>query len=333
MSDKKNTQDDEIDLIQLFQYLKNGFINLFVSIFILLLKTLILLRNDLIRNYKILVIAGIIGGGLGLSYYVITKPYFVTAAVINSPYLGDYFFKNEIDNLAIYCRENNTLALSRTLNLPAKDVKSIKDIEIEIIIDNKYISTNKDSLLYITDVNHTNFLITVSLFQKGINTRKIQDGINYMFGNNKYLSEQYNISRNAIIQEKKNLLNEIAKLDILKNLINKQISSQNPSLNSNLTVSLKQKEYLVNDPLKIYSQTLALNKQIIELNKELAKDKKIFFLSEFSNFQKYDGLSFTENTTYGIMIANGLTIILLMLIRLNKYLAKKEKHFKDAKSQ
>jgi hypothetical protein len=329
--------DDEIDLRKLFQAIGKFFVNIghgFINI-------ILAIRRATFR-YKYLLIAAIIFGLIiGFVFNQISKPYYQTSLLLKSDYLNTKLVDNNIAKLNLLCEEKERDGLAKVLNIsnevasnivgfdfvPYVDEADIIEIALlkqkleELKIDQKDI----DKMIEQIEIENRNtFLITVHIYNTEI-IENLQEALVGYFKNNPYVANR--IKSNRVKQELliAKLSRDVTLLDSLKGSYNLNLKLQATKPNDASNSVILGESGAV-DPVSIYNQGVSLFSllQSTKTAYELGSDFEL--VDGFTTFSKPEspGLLKSAVIVAGIFLA--LAYSLIMLIEINSYLNKIEKH-------
>ena len=294
MTEKRN---DEIDLIEVFQKMGNGIINLFNKF----LNLLYLLLLFFIRKSILIFIFIILGLTLGFVQYKTSPRYYSSSLEAYSNAMASLDMINYLNNIHELFKNQNTEGLESKLGIDLSELEKIKDVKAYKVID-----LNKDGITDLVDydekykssdttISRNRFVIKVEVFDQTV-FPTIQESIMSYIEQNKYLNELNTV-------RKKQLQELITKLDIEINTLD----------------SLKKTEYFKKDDEKLKTQAgqlLVMNEkttqlyhpQIISLYKEKQtlehrlelRTDPVTIIQDFSALSKVENNLFSYMKRYGI---------------------------------
>ena len=289
MDTKESNQQnqDEIDLVAIFRFIYQSFVNFYIRVWNIILLLLISLKR-FISNRKFFLIVGIIAGALiGFIVSRSVPPVYETSLTVESQFLKGYDFISEIEKLNDYFKEGNYEIISMVFNSKSvDDVKAIKGISAETYsshynIFDKYGEIDKlDSLRAAEEINSSLFIIKLNLNENKVIVSKIENWIINYLNSNKVLNKNYEIEKNYLLRTKSKLVAELENIDTLKKGINKKILSDNTLLSpSKLEISVTDEKDLIKNPIKIYETDLELFRRLQEIEKRLSLLEKISIIN------------------------------------------------------
>jgi len=234
--------NDEIDLLELFA---KG---------VLVVKT----------NLVILILAFVIGSGLGLAYHQFSPKIYEGKMILLSDILTESYSERITESLDKLIKEGNTKTLSERLGITEESAEKIEKIEIESIQQEDAVGEKESST----------FVITVETTDNSI-LKKLQDGIINLLKNNDFVQIRVSQRQNFYKIMIKKVGEEINSLDSLK----KRLFNGQP-------VYSKSSEMLLVDPTNIYSKIIELTAKQIEYKNALELVNSIQLVEGFTIFQK-----------------------------------------------
>ena len=298
-------RNDEIDLIEVFQKIGNGIVNLF-NWFINLFYQILLF---FIRRAILIGVIIFIGLAIGFTKYKTSPRYYSSSLEAYSNAMSSLDMINYINNINELFGEGNIKGLENKLNIDSLSLKDIKGVKAFKVID-----LNKDGITDLVDYNEkykssdtvisrSRFVIKVEVFDQSV-FPTIQESILNYIEKNKYIHDLNTI-------RKKQLNELIAKLDIEINTLD----------------SLKKTEYFRKEDELLKSQAgqlLVMNEkttqlyhpQIISLYKEKQELEQRLELrtDPITIIQDFSALSTVENNLMHYLKKYGILSIVLGIL-------------------
>ena len=342
MAEQNIPQDDEVDLGNLFKIIGKGFKNLFnaigqvfQAIFHYFILLLLFLRNNALK----LGIAVFIGAVIGL-YFDLTLPKQYSSSMIVEPNFKSA--QQLYQNINFYhelVKQKDSNLLAQTFQIPVSEASKLKGFYIEPLKNEneKYEFFND----FIEEVDTTTIKnIDIKEFKNGFSHYdykyhhiKVKSLSNTVFEklsipiissiqNNSYYKYQKKINDENLFQNEKVLVKSLQEVDTLRKIYNEVLitEAKKAEMGTNITLAQGVKK---TDELELFNESLKLNKELINNNKEKAETTDI--LNVVSTFSK---VGIKERSLFKKMTAIlGLGFGLLMLIfillkQLNSYLIK-----------
>ncbi len=234
---------DEIDLLELFT------------------KAILALKN----NFIALVLAFIIGSGLGLIYYKFNPNVYESEMIITSDILTESYSKSIFTNVQKLIKENNLTSLSSILHLSESQAAAIKAVELKGTLE-KGDNLQEQTKTYIT--------ITVKSLDNTI-WLSLQPGIAAFIENNDFVKIRVAQRKKFYSSLLMKIDHELNDLEIMKSKI------MDGKLSSNSKDGM-----LLLDPTTINSKILELNKEKINYQNSLELVNSVQVVGSFTAFKK-----------------------------------------------
>ena len=294
----KNTnstsQNEELDLIQLFKLVGQSFkslFNFFKSILNGLFRVVIYSFKPLVNNIKMVSAILIIAALIGFFVEKVSKTIYTSDMLVRPYFDSKYQLANNIDYFNALIEEENTSELSRVFEIDSSESASLLSFEIEIgpqtkndiiqeydgflkTIDSTLASDiSYDDFVENRDVlNGSIFMITAEASMNNVFS-KLEKGFGKTF-QNKYSKKNKYLRDSSIVIEKTRLLRDLKRVDSIQKIYLEVIKTESEKesvilTNGDMTVSQEKtntREYeLLKDEMKIRNELTALDeKQITE---------------------------------------------------------------------
>jgi len=342
MAKQNIPQDDEVDLGNLFKIIGKGFKNLFnaigqffKSVFHYFILLLLFLRNNALK----LGIAVFIGSVIGL-YLDLTLPKQYSSSMIVEPNFKSA--QQLYQNINFYhelVKQKDLNLLAQTFQIPVSEASKLKGFYIEPLKNEneKYEFFND----FIEEVDTTTIKnIDIIEFKKGFTDYdykyhqiKVKSLSNIIFEklstpiissiqNNSYYKYQKKINDENLFQNEKVLVKSLQEVDTLRKIYNEVLitEAKKAEMGTNITLAQGVKK---TDELELFNESLKLNEELINNNKEKAETTDI--LNVVSTFSKV-GIkerSLLKKMTAILGLGFGLLMLIFILLKqLNSYLLK-----------
>ena len=334
------TNNEEVDLGNLFKIIGKGFKNLFnavgqflKSIFHYFILALLFLRNNALK----LGIAMFIGAAIGL-YLDLTKPKQFSSTMIVEPNFksAQQLYKN-INFYHELVKQKDSSMLASVLKVPVNEAAKLKGFYIEPIRNEneKYqffddfiqeVDTStvkniniKEFKNAFTDYDYKYHQIKVVSLNNNI-FEKLSLPIIISIENNQYFKNQKKINDENLVQNENVLVKSLQEVDTLRKIYNKVliIEANKEALGTNITLAQGAKK---TNEIQLFKESLELNEELIGNNKEKAETTEIInVVSTFSKVGvKERGLQ--KKWTFVLGIGFGLLMLIFILFKqLNTYL-------------
>jgi hypothetical protein len=210
-------RNDEIDLIEVFQKIGNGFLNLFNKIFNLLYQVLLFF----IRRAILIGIIIIIALSIGVYKYKTSPRYYSSTLEAHSNAMSSIDMINYINNLHGLFKEGNKQGIHEKLGLDIETSESVKDIKAYKAIDfNKdgipdLIDYNEDYETSDSIISRSRFIVKVEVLNQE-SFPVIQESLLKYIDQNQYIKERNIIRKRQLNELISKLDYEISALDSLQ---------------------------------------------------------------------------------------------------------------------
>ena len=341
MSEKSNSSE-EIDFGQLFSLLGKGFDKLLTLIGTFFQHVIKVVLNSLIfiqKHSLKLLIAGVIGGGIGFYLDMQEKPIYQSAMVVSPNFNSAQQLYNNIEFYNELAKEKDIKSLSRALSLEPKEAETIREIAVESYTDetqkikqfSEFISSldtisqrNVDYEEYLKNYNDINSKFHRVIFKAtdASIAKKCQNSIIESINNNNYFKLQKEINnenlklKDSIIKYQ---LKEIEELqDFQKEIKRLEASREGASTAINLADSNSNNENL---EVNLLNRINNLKDEIVRLNKDEGNTRNtINVISDFPTRGVKVSVLYKKKTfllgLFGIVLMFGF----LIMKSLNKFL-------------
>ncbi|MBT8384911.1 MAG: hypothetical protein KJO83_04275 [Bacteroidia bacterium] len=340
MAKQNIPQDEEIDLGSLFKIIGKGISNVFKAIGKFLkgiLHNLILLLL-FIRNHALkLGLAIFIGAVIGL-YLDLTKPKQYSSTMIVEPnFKSALQLYQNIDFYHELVKQKDSNLLAEIFKIPVKEAASLKGFFIEPIRnENEKYEFFDDFIEEVDTATVRN--IDIKEFKKSFTEYdykyhkiKVKSLSNTIFNklnlpiinsieNNPYFDNQKKINNQNLLQNEKVLVKSLQEVDTLRRIYNEVLitEAKKAEMGTNITLAQGIKK---TDELELFNESLKLNKELIENNKEKAETTEILnIVSDFSRIGQKER-SIIKKMTFILGLGFGVLMLVFILLRqLNTYL-------------
>jgi hypothetical protein len=311
----KGSNQDEIDLVKVF----NSLIKSLASFFKYIFRFFFTLLDNIYLNLKLIILFIAVGIILGLAYFYTTKPYYESSMTLSSDYYRGELLDNSIQNLNEVCAEGNSRVLASLLKIPVSKAKNIRSVKLSPILSHNYrtllnlysgderFQGKLDSLLLYND--QSNFQLNVEVYDTAA-----LNGLDTVLANyiksNEYVKKRIEVDRVNLLSLKNKLIRVSGSLDTLKRNIAASIKSSGDAGRSGTNnVILGEKSV---NPIEIYEQDLALYNQRQEIERQLALNAEIEIIEKFIPYSDPKSGSFIKNAAKGAI--GGLIIAILYVL-------------------
>jgi hypothetical protein len=338
---QKNTNEEEVDLGSLFVIIGKGFKNffnfigsIFKGIFDFLINILLFLKSNIIKISGALILGIVIGFFLETS-----KPDAFGSEMILQPNFKStrqlYTNVNFYNDLV---KQKDTATLQKVFNIDKNAAASLEKFTIEpIVIDNDIINAYDQLVLEVdtltiksyefesfknsfTDYDYSFHKISVIAKQNNI-FNQLGEVIISSVEDNKYF-ERFKKLTNENLNRKDSLYREnLNQLDSLRRVYMQVMLEEAKNEKAGTSIDLGSNNKRSTSELELFNTNRRLNEDLEEISEEKSRNYNV--VNVISNFQPigYEIKGVTENYAFllGIALA-GLMIVVLLLIKLNRYL-------------
>ena len=215
----QNRQNDEIDLLELFNKMGKGIKRLFINIWDIFLKVTVFF----IRKSPYLITFIILGFLVALLKFKTSDRYYSSDMILRSNSVNNADMIAHINKLHFYGEEDNKLALAQSLDIDSTEVENLVDIEAFWIIDE-----NRDGIPDLVDHKNkydqdTSVTHVSSRFDVRVKTLhpqsldKVKDGILYHINANQFFEKNNRIRLIQLRERIAKTETELSELDSLQN--------------------------------------------------------------------------------------------------------------------
>jgi hypothetical protein len=248
-------RNDEIDLIELF-------LNMYIFFK---------------KNFWILFIAGVIGGGLGYSTKFFGKSHYESSMLINSYTISENLLMEYINNIQNIIDDENSKYLSEKMEIDSTNLKNLKKISVKDVYDEK--AKKSKGYLSVTVTVDDNQLLNI-----------LSSGILNYIEKEPFVQSEIQISTENNQDLISKIDKEIEKLEVL----------QENSLNS---YQNKADVNIYNSQKSFQNELLALIKEKQGLEKRLKFKTPFRVIQDFTIYQKPIKKTITYTFSGGLLFA------------------------------
>lgn len=304
MAEKNTTNQEEVDLGQLFKLIGNGFKNMFngiatffKTIFHYIILTLIFLK----KHALILGAAAIIGGGIGLLLSIKFDKIFESKTILDTNFGSGHQLYKQTDFLNSLIKNEDLKKISTTLKITDQEAASLNKFFVEPYDKEKNLLLDYDKFMQNTDTIYTKGY-TIDMFKKRYNDPdyklqiitvkgsdknvfiKLNNVINDLIINDFY-TKKLTLKTEELIQHKKVLTKELADIDSLRIRYKKvALLNANRKENTGTNINLLEKQMSSNDnkDIALFKQSNKILQQIKNVNNDIIK--KGYIIQQITKF-------------------------------------------------
>lgn len=281
-------KDEEIDLFNVFKATK-GVLN---------------------RNKKLFfgfLIAGIL---IGLIYYYATPKTFKSRMIISSSLFQGPSFVLILDHLKLLLEEGNYQELANALNIKVAEAEKIKKIDVfssRIYAQEEFgerVSFKEDKTTDMTE-RKEEFVIEAYVKDNAI-LKSLENGILYFITSNPTIRESSNVKAEVLNEMKRNISNQRAGLDSLKNSLATILTEEKPS-----------KDIYIASPGAMYNDMISLFNAELRITEALIASK-IEVIESFRIYKKQYSPKILPSIAGFTFVAMALYVVTLIFIEANR---------------
>lgn len=343
MSTKENPSE-EIDLGQLFKLIANVFNKLFLfirNVYHGIFHGIILFLLFIQKHFLKFVIVGTLGLVTGWILDAMGKPIYQSSMIVEPIFNSAQQLYNNIEFYNELAEEKDFNNLAAALKISSQEASSIKKVFIEAFSDDnqklkqfsdfvaKLDSTSRANLSYkdylenFNNINAKFHKVTIEALDSKV-AKKSQNAIVRSISNNEYFRLQKTTNDLNLRLDDSIIRKQLKEVDSLKSFYQKLklLDIQKEEVGSNTRINLSSENNdLDKSEITLLKESKALGKEILEINNKRANSKEI--VNVISNFPDRAALLndlFTQKKVLLPIAFIGLTFLILMVLRLNKYL-------------
>jgi hypothetical protein len=332
----KTNTSDEIDLSQLFRWVRKGFSDFGQGI----LNSLAALRNTFFLNkvfFGIVIASGLVLGALYSE--ALTDKYYKSSMILSCDYLNSRIANNTIEKLNLLSKEKGRSGLAEELNIDVATAKNIlgfsakpfvseKDlIELEVLKEQLTNVTEQkkdivNKVLSKIDVeNKRAFLIEVTVLNPEI-IKNLEQSIVEYFRSNPYIKSRTDINRANLLDRKNKLMRESKKLDSLKIVLFQNLTSlSKPSAQNVGSDNFVLSDKYRSDALEVFTKDLDLYDEIQKIDFQLNVKPDFEVVDGLTSFKEPDSDSLAKILVIAFFASWGAGYLILGFFKFDKYLA------------
>lgn len=329
MAKQNIPQDEEIDLGSLFKIIGKGFSNLFNAIgnfFKGILHYFILLLLFLKSHALKLGLAVIVGATIGL-ILDLTKPKLYSSTMIVEPnFKSALQLYQNIDFYHELVKQKDSILLAETFQISVNEASKLKGFYIEPVRNEneKYEFfddfINEVDTTTVRNIDIEKFLKSFTDYDYKYHKIKVKSLSNTIFEKlnlpiinsiekNQYFNNQKVINNQNLLQNEKVLVKSLQEVDTLRRIYNEVLIAESKKIETGTNITLAEGAKKT-DELELFNESLRLNSELVENNKEKAETTEI--MNVVSAFSKV-GIK-ERNIAKKMTFVLGLGFGLIMLV-------------------
>lgn len=344
----QSNQSEEVDLGQLFKLIGNMFSNLFKFIgglfnklFLAFVWCVFFLKKHAIK----LVIAGVVGLGVGILKEKTSEPIFKSYITVKQNYKTGKDLYNAISYYNDLVLQEDIATLENILGTEKNVASSIIEFNVESVVNenqklqvyDNYLKT-LDSVVAAT-VDYESFLNNgedyvhqyqqITIKSKERNSFKLVfDKIINNVNSNEYFKSEQEKDLKELKDRKKTIEKALIKSDTLLSVYQKAIlksAENNNDFQAQIRIDNKENENTTKE-FELYTKEIQLNQQLVDIDRDIANKKHIIEITSskqdsgaIDNTKKLLGLTIGPKKYYAIILI-GLAFIVLLGLNFIKFL-------------
>lgn len=328
----KESKEEDVDIAQLFVLIGQAFMSVF-NFVLFLFKTIfdwfLLLLLFLRRNFYKIIIAAVIGGGIGAIYQYIIKEVQYESSMTVEPNFGSavQLYKN-IDFYMSLVQQEDFERLAASLDISPEEAESISWIEVEPYSNENQVLLSYKNFIAELDSNAVK-LVKYSTFAKEQPIESFKYHIVKIISKNKYIFQKLespiinSITSNSyygkvkktaytnLIRKKSALESSMTELDSLRTLYKKVLLAESAKENGSTNIFLSETSNN-NKEVDVFDKYMLMNEELIEVNTQLTAEKEV--INVVSSFNAIGMKVKTWYKNYAILgFLGGLIFMFLFL--------------------
>lgn len=315
---RQSRREDEIDIGHIFKLIGRAFTRFGQGLFF----GVATLRYLFIQNrlfFAIVIIVGLVFGGVYVK--LIRKDVYRTSMILSSDYHNPRLLESIFNKINQLADQKDKTALAQLLQIDEKTATSIKKftfepfmaeddlIEIEVLREQLMIVSREkqvdvDGILdRLKTANKRVFEISAAVYDPQVIKELESALVNYLKKSD-YVNNRLMISRQLLLERRKKLAGESAKLDSLKGILYSNYIMMPTTSRGSGNVYLGDDR--IANPLDVFERDLSLNTEILAIDRELHLN---------SGFEMVDGFApFEEPTTPGFGASLAIAFVISLLL-------------------
>ncbi len=332
-----NTNNDDVDILQLLKLIGQGIKSIFQALGAILHNLYVFIISVLLffkRNFVYLVASVILGFVINQLHTKYNEAIYEAKAIIEPNFDIELEIKSRLEDFNQLIGNKDTIQLADMLNISASQAANLRSFEIEPIEDlnnirkkyYEYIGNDENipgpKLTfdeYLQDISfedYSEFSIIVESSDKSI-FGKLGSAI-WDFSNDSNVQKRQQMLTQASRLNKKYLENSLNSLDSTRITQRKvMLSEANRTSTASTSIDLGNKESFAEQP-QLYEYERLLRQEIVDTSSFLETNKDIVIIVKGFPQNGTKKLNFIG--TYAIPISVIFVVVILLLIRLIKYL-------------
>jgi hypothetical protein len=250
------------------------------------------------RNLRILLIAVLLGLGIGYWLYYRSPPIYETSLIASSKVLTYNKVQSLVDVLNKLALERNEKILSKKMNISIQLARCINQVKTFNINETKLQNNEGNEK---EDLSGNEFKLIISIYDN-TNVDSLQAGLIYYLENNEFVKKRNSIQKHNLGIMLRRVKEEEKKLDSLRFSINKLLES-----NAENSTSI-----LMADPASINKDIIALYERELNIQAELLLIDDIQVIQSFTRFSRVTSPNLIKDI--GVSLGSAITLAFFIMI-------------------
>ncbi len=333
--------NEEVDLGSLFTIIGRGFTKFFGflgsllnRLFDFIIQILLFLKKNILK----LGLATIVGGLIGFAFEFKAETKYEANLYVKPNFSSSRQLYNNVKFYNDLVKQKNSELLKTTFNISETDAASLKNFQINPVINENDILTSFDDLTQSIDTttvksySYAKFKaaftkfdykvheIIVSSTQKDV-FPKLSEAIISSIVNNDYFKTLKKINKKNLLRTDALLRKNLQQTDSLHTIYKKVLLEEAKKTNSGTTIDLGGSSPSINKELELFNTNSKLNEDLIKVNEKLSEKSEV--INIVSNFQPvgHKVKEIQKNKGFQYALLGFISMILFLLaIKLNTFL-------------
>jgi len=341
MAKKKQNQEEEIDLGNLFKIIGSGISNffnrignIFKAIFHLMILFLIFLKSNALK----LGLSVLIGGVLGYFLEINQPKEYVSNLIVETNFNSGVQLYKQINYLDALINKQDTLSLGNALRIDVHEASKISGIEVEAYQAKRNLFKSYDDYIQNTDTIFTrdfkveDFIkrldeydyryheVIVKSISKEV-FRKVSSGLKVLVEND-YLERRRDLRNNELKLKLDILQKNLIQIDSLRSLYKVVALKEAQKTSTTSTIEFSQKQFDSNkNDLELFNTSNRILLAIEELNCQILISENILnIISDFDEVGVLDKKITGKKYFQFAILFGSLMMLTILLLQLNGYL-------------
>lgn len=339
---KPSNSSDEIDLRELFSAIGNFFKSIFFNVILFIVA----IKNAIVRNIKLIIILGVLGGIGGIIVHFVTPDIYKSSILLRSTYLNGRLMESTIDKLQLLTEDEDRTQLAKALKIDTTTANKISGfsyepfvseeeiIELEVFKEQLKTEIEDEALINrfverLSMDNKSTYRIYVEVLDRSIIDELEEPLIDY-FRNNPFVSKRLEIQKQNLESEAKNLESEISELDSLKEILFKNfkmVGERDRDGSNNVILADEQ----TTNPISVFNESRKAYAKKLDIQRQLFLTPQFELIDGFTVYSQPASPGLIKLGFYGGLSGLGLAALIIIISLFLQYLDKIERKTRAAK--